>query len=725
MTRYVALYTDCSRFLLVRFHIEYLCQQTTARQVLKALETLKSSSTESGQLDFAYGRALRNINNQPKSAKELAFKSLSWLVRARRPLTVEELRIAVSVEPGRYELDKLDLPATETLLHVCGGLVTVDGSTIRLAHYSVQEYLLGNSLIPDDSGFNPAMACTTYLSFDTLAKGPCFTLEAMEDRLRTHPFLDYAARYIGFHLGECDERLSADMCLNFVENVGSISSWYEFLSSLEGFSRWRRHLRRNTRPKNSLHTASLLGHLTVVRLLLEEEGDISAQDIEGETALHLVAYNGHKEVARLLLDKGADITTQNNIGSTALHQAARQGYGEVVVLLLDRGADISSQNNDGDTALHLAACGGHKEVVRLLLNKGADITARDESGSTALHLAAWEGYQEVFRLLLDRGADITTQDSDGDTALHLAVYGGYQEMVRRLLDEGADITVKNEVGSTPLHQAAHMGRSEVVTLLLDRGADISSRDNNGDTALRVVAANGFKGIARLLLERGADVTTKNTHGNTALQGAASRGHGELVKLLLDKGADTAARDSEGDTALHDAALQGHKTVVELLLDRGAIISALNKKGQTALDMAREDNHQAMVKVLLARGGTFACDNDRLESSLPVALGEDSVLRESAKLEVVVEKANTHSEPKKQSESSSINGLDLAPSPICDSGSYTLHASFIFISSTIWCNFGRVVSLVSFTTTLVCCVGWFIGVWCKKEGTVLNLAGGNK
>lgn len=652
--------------MLVRFHIEYLCQQTTTRQVLNALETLKSSSTESGQLDFAYGRALRNIGSQSKSAKNLAFKSLSWLVRARRPLTVDELRTAVSVEPGRYELDKLDLPATETLLHVCGGLVTVDGSTIRLAHYSVQEYLLENSLILGDVGFNLAMACTTYLSFDTLAKGPCFTSEAMGDRLSTHPFLDYAARHIGFHLKECDESLSADMCLNFVENAGSTSSWYEFLSYREGFSRWRRHLRRNTRSRNSLHTASILGHLAVVRLLLDKEEDISAQDSEGETVLHLVAYKGHKEVVRLLLDKGADIKAQNNNGSTALHQAAHQGHGEVVRLLLDRGADILSQDNDGDTALHIVAYGGHKEVVRLLLDRGANIAARNESGSTALHLVTWEGHTEVFRLLLDRGADISTQDSDGDTALHLVAYRGHKEVVRLLLDGGADITARNKIRSTALHQAVLMGHNEVARLLLERGADISTQDSNGDTALRLAAASGLREMAKLLLEMGADIAIQNTHGNTALQGAAARGHGEMVSLLLDNGANIAAQDSEGDTALHDAALQGHESVVKLLLDRGASISALNSKGQTALDMTHEGNHQAVARALLGRGGTFVHGNGRLESSRPAALREDSVRPVFAELEVAVEKTNACLEPEKQPESPPTSSLGIVSPPTRDS-----------------------------------------------------------
>lgn len=539
--------TDCSRFLLVRFHIEYLCQQTTVKQVLKALQTLKrGSSTESGQLDVAYGRALRNISSQSPSERDLAFKTLSWLVRARRPLTVEELRIAVSIEPGRYELDKWDLPAAEILIHVCAGLVTVDGNTIRLAHYSVQEYLVENALIFDDAGYNHAMACITYLSFETLlVQEPCTTRQAVWDRLQAHPFLDYAIQYIGFHLKECDERLSADMFLDFIENSRIISCWYQLLS----YKRYPPLVA--SRSRCPLHIASLLGHFTVVRRLLNKGVDISTQDSDGSTALHHAVDRGHKEVAELLLENGANIAAGDDHGRTALQQAVFRGHGEIARLLLDRGADISSRDNGGETALHHAVDGGRKDMVRLLLDRGADITARDASGDTALQEAARRGHGEIVRLLLDNGADIAARNNKGETALRQAIRGGQKEVVELLLDKGADIATQNKYGNSALQGAASWGHGDIVRLLLDKGADITTQDSEGDTALHDAAFSGYR---------------------------------EITKMLLDKGADTTTRNIYGGTALHLAALEGHKDVVELLLDKGAILSVLNK-GQPALDVA--------------------------------------------------------------------------------------------------------------------------------------------
>ncbi|RPB14017.1 hypothetical protein P167DRAFT_477962, partial [Morchella conica CCBAS932] len=134
---------DCAKgmFLLVHFHIEFLCQQTTAKKILLELGRIKDSSSRG--LDPTYDRAMENLRGQAKCCEEMALKILLWLVKARRTLTVDEIRVAISIEDDRYELDELDLPDIATLLDICAGLVIIDEdtNTIRLAHYTVQEYL--------------------------------------------------------------------------------------------------------------------------------------------------------------------------------------------------------------------------------------------------------------------------------------------------------------------------------------------------------------------------------------------------------------------------------------------------------------------------------------------------------------------------------------------------------------------------------------------------------
>lgn len=76
---------------------------------------------------------------------------------------------------NRYYLDELDLPDKTTLIDVCTGLVTLDEDmgTVRLAHYTVQEYLLKNGIVPQDADTKLALTCITLLTFDAFLDGAC------------------------------------------------------------------------------------------------------------------------------------------------------------------------------------------------------------------------------------------------------------------------------------------------------------------------------------------------------------------------------------------------------------------------------------------------------------------------------------------------------------------------------------------------------------------------
>lgn len=216
------------RFLLVRFHIEYLCQQTNSKQILAVLEVLKHSSTIRRPLDPTYDRVMEAVSQQPESCANLVVKVLSWLVKAKRTLTIQEIQTAVSVELelGSLELDELDPPDRSTLLDVCGGLVTIDenSGTIRLAHLTVQEYLLRKSIIPKDSNYTIVKTCITYLSSNIFSRA-CPSSVSLDARFHLGPFLEYAAHYLRTHLKDCDENLSTDDILEFLTRPGNVSSW--------------------------------------------------------------------------------------------------------------------------------------------------------------------------------------------------------------------------------------------------------------------------------------------------------------------------------------------------------------------------------------------------------------------------------------------------------------------------------------------------------------------
>lgn len=53
------------RFLLARFNIDYICQQTTAKKVLVALKKIKSSSGAGSErpLDPTYDRVIETLRS--------------------------------------------------------------------------------------------------------------------------------------------------------------------------------------------------------------------------------------------------------------------------------------------------------------------------------------------------------------------------------------------------------------------------------------------------------------------------------------------------------------------------------------------------------------------------------------------------------------------------------------------------------------------------------------
>ena len=98
-------------------------------------------------LDKAYDDTVNRIENQGQGIRELAKQVLFWIIRAKRPLTIEELRHALAVEAGTYRLDEQNLCPVEDILFSCVGLVVVDSNIFRLVHYTTQEYLDRKSVV--------------------------------------------------------------------------------------------------------------------------------------------------------------------------------------------------------------------------------------------------------------------------------------------------------------------------------------------------------------------------------------------------------------------------------------------------------------------------------------------------------------------------------------------------------------------------------------------------
>jgi uncharacterized protein len=155
----------------------------------------------------------------------------------------------------------------------------------------------------------------------------------------------------------------------------------------------------------------------------QDPGLLNAKGADGWTPAMTASALGHVGVVRWLLDHGAAMDEKHEWRGTALCLACSYGRLPVVKLLLERGADPTIADRWGVTPLTAASSQGQLELVRLLLGNPsvkAVINQRAEGGATALWWACQNGRGGVVRALLQSGADPTIARFDGITPMAIA-----------------------------------------------------------------------------------------------------------------------------------------------------------------------------------------------------------------------------------------------------------------------------------------------------------------
>ena len=126
-------------FLLAYLTIDIILQETTVFLRREKLSEMKSNLGFGG----AYEATLERIKAQGEGKARLGTAVLMWISHSKRALQVDEICHALAVRIGSNHLDSDNIPGISTMLACCQGLVTIERgtSTIRLIHYTLQEYL--------------------------------------------------------------------------------------------------------------------------------------------------------------------------------------------------------------------------------------------------------------------------------------------------------------------------------------------------------------------------------------------------------------------------------------------------------------------------------------------------------------------------------------------------------------------------------------------------------
>jgi ankyrin repeat protein len=284
--------------------------------------------------------------------------------------------------------------------------------------------------------------------------------------------------------------------------------------------------------------------LEKVRILLAHGANVNSKSETDRTALLVASsYPGTVSLLKLLLDHDADLHAQDKAGATALSLAVRSADIDVVRFLVERGLDpnaltvgarrVAFARHDLPTTEYLmskslsgipdvlitAAAWQPTALIARWLDAGADVNASNPAfyARTALLTAVTseDGSPETVKLLLEHGANPNARTTEGESSLDWAIYKGDRAKIEILQQYHAtrgngprqEEIAPPQKGSTNLDARVSMTRS--VSRLLDASPGFREKTNcischhNTMPALAAAAAR----------KRGIEINETRAHKN--------------------------------------------------------------------------------------------------------------------------------------------------------------------------------------------------------------------
>jgi ankyrin repeat domain-containing protein 50 len=354
--------------------------------------------------------------------------------------------------------------------------------TVRIAHFSVQEYLESDRIKLHRFALESASAhaqiaqiCLVYLQEPGLSSR---TLD--QTKLEEFPLAHFAAMFWYHHYKNsigATSRLDG-LILRLFQQQDSFYTWVK-LDNMEtpwlaqgGFSLTLSQI------ASPVYYASLLGLDGVLHKLIkirqEHASDgralVNAQGGFYGNVLQAASWGGHEKVVQILMNAGADVHAQGGYYGNALQAASRGGHEKVIQILMAAGADVHVQGGKYGNALQAASRGGHEKVVQMLIDAGADVNAQGGRFGNALQAASWKCDEKMVQILIDAGADVHAQGGYYGNALQAVSVRGHEKVMQMLMNAGADVHAQGGYYGNALQAASEKGHEKVVQTLIDAGA---------------------------------------------------------------------------------------------------------------------------------------------------------------------------------------------------------------------------------------------------------------
>lgn len=579
-------------------------------------------------VDEAYDKILAKSTDLAETKKLLHI-----VVAAERPLTLEEMDLALAVQ--QHDNSYKDLKGRPSdrfrkyIRDLCGLFININDGKIYLLHQTAKEFLVPtghydcqeeittkrghvsqvdrhkqltwkSSLIPSESHRIIFKACVWYLL--------SIEFHLSEEEAKTgcdHEFvlLDYSAKSWATHF-----RASGIKGTEFREELQQICdaksrlcwTWFKlyWVDKQPGV--------KFPNEFTTLMVASYLGIEPIVRLQLQSpyvKLDV-VDDILERSALSWASENGFESIVRLLI-KGPKFRLRN-----VLRCGFRPSF--------FKGAAVDTKDNTMRTPLSYASFNGHLFIVRMLVKAGARADLEDRIGGTPISYALCTGRQDIANELTTRAQEFPIHEIR-DGLLLSAVENEHQLIAKRLFDSGADIEAVNKNNEKPLFIAIRDRNSDLAQLLIERGADIEAVNKNNETLLFITIRDGNSDLTQLLIEKGANIEAVNERDKTPLFIATRCRDYCLAQLIIERGANIEAVDINNETPLFTAIRDGNSDLAELLIGKGANIEAVIKRNETPLFITTRKGHSNLAQLLIKRGANIEAVNKDNETPIAIAI----------------------------------------------------------------------------------------------------------
>jgi ankyrin repeat protein len=551
-------------------------------------------------METLYHRILVSVDSRNQA--EL-LEALQWIVAAARPLTTDEIGIALALRkrPRKKRYIDIRLNILAFFKRTCPHLVKVSQSgIITLVHLSFRDYLLesleinnGTECIPNTFhidltrvNFEVGLDCLSYIVLDDFVKER-FAVVSEE-----HKFFNYAYHNWLGHLAGRNDRASEIWVyfIRLIDHKTKLLRWYDTNEVI--ISLWAHSLFRLFEPA------------------VEFGMDLNVADMLGDHFIHLVVPEVSKfplESVKFLTGLGLNINGRTRFGQTLLQRCIAEWQDEMSSLLHSAEDQIYFDDQDGEdnvssdtgTGEH---CSTERTLYDLLSFPGIDPNAMDDFGYTPLSFAIHQGLDRVVAILLTcPQLDI----AKGFEALHVAAKGGVVSAVECLLSRDVNVSEKTKYGETALHLAASNGHLRVLKLLASKSPlhVFNAKDHNGWTATHRAVTSGNEDLVLWLIQQpNINLDLKDKHGRRAIAFAAAYGTEAMLKAFLERRPDDITHlDSFGNTLFHMAATGSNQRIFSFLYSfckQGRVARpGANKWGKTVVDLARTPDIEKYLRGL--------------------------------------------------------------------------------------------------------------------------------